>query len=144
MREASLLVQRGTFPGLCSSLFDFFDRREKARFNPHPNPSHSAVRCRYNKCSTRFNQHSPPVADVTERRYDHRKLGQKWTHAWPFYSFGRALYCRIKAADQVFLKGGCVAFLAVYRWIRTRNAGLACLLSLPGPESNPFWKRMME
>lgn len=28
--------------------------------------------------------------------------------------------------------------------IRKRNAGLVCLLSLPGAESNHFWKRMLQ
>lgn len=48
------------------------------------------------------NQHSPPVADVTERRDDRRKLGQVGhMHDHFTVSAGRC-YCRIKAADQVF------------------------------------------
>lgn len=110
---------------------------------------------RYNKCSTRSISINPPVADVTERRYGlQKRLGSVDT-CMTILQFRLALYCRIKSS-RPSLKGWAVWMCGFFGKfgirrnkendcsIRKRNAGLVCLLSLPGAESNHFWKRMLQ
>jgi len=58
MKEV-LACYKGNFPGLCSSLFDFFDRREKAQIQSTSQPFALSRLVPLQQMQYEVNQHSP-------------------------------------------------------------------------------------